>query len=730
MQRNSLTKTTIIEKFLPLAQLNQLAELESYNKHLYRPATYIHKWWARRLGSVFRTILLAAFLEEGEDLWNRYYQGANFKDKIVLDPFMGGGTTVVEALRLGCKVIGVDLNPVAWWTVRSAVQPVDLNALDQAFHELESTAGEAIKAYYKTACPLCHDRKEALFASSSNVDVLFTLWVKELPCVYCGGPVSLHRSYVITRRKRSAILLCPYCGSVFEEASEDGQSVLCPYCKARFDPSQGVVKGATFVCPHCGQRQKVLEAVSRLGSPPRHKMYAIAYTCPVHGQGFKAPDQGDLELYQRAEQEFERRRAQLLFPTQEIPQGEKTSDLLKHGYRYWYQLFNKRQLICLDRLLRAILNLKDSTVRELMLTLFSGTLEFNNMFCSYKGVQPMRPGAVRHIFSHHAFVHPYESLENNLWGVGNQSGTFSGLYKGRLRRGKRYCLAPYERRIENGRAKKVIIRGERIEGRFARSFAELVNTEKNVLLLCQNSERLDLPDRSVDAVITDPPYFDNVMYSELSDFFYVWLRLALQGSYPEFEPELTPKEEEIVKAQGRGKDSKSYLEGMTQVFRECHRVLKDDGLLIFTFHHKDDEAWAIALQALLDAGFYISATYPVRSEMKLSVHIHGQEAVEYDTIIVCRKRTREASSDWDSIEHEIRHTAGHLLEELVSLNGGASKMEAFVIVMGKCLEFYSKAYPDIRDGQVRISVREALRRVQTIVRDLAEKLGEGERRCR
>lgn len=717
-----MTRTPIIENFLPLAQLNQLAELESYNKALYRPATYIHKWWARRLGSVFRTILLSAFLEEGEELWAKYYQGADFKDKIVLDPFMGGGTTVVEALRLGCKVIGVDLNPVAWWIVRSAVQTVDLDALNRAFQELERTVGQSIKAYYKTTCPLCRDQKETLFETQCNTYILFTLWVKKLPCVHCESLVALHTSYVITRRKESAILRCPHCGSVFERSLES-EAVPCLHCKALFIPSQGVVRGATFTCPHCGLKQKVLEAVSKLGGPPGHAMYAIAYTCPVHGQGFKAPDREDLALYERAEQEFERRRAQLLFPTQEIPPGEKTSDLLKHGYRYWYQLFNKRQLICLDRLLRAILELEDPTVRELMLTLFSGTLEFNNMFCSYKGVQPVRPGAVRHIFSHHAFVHPYESLENNLWGVGNQSGTFSSLYKRRLQLGKTYCLAPYERPVENGKVKKVIIQGERIEGRFARDFSELVSTEKNVLLLCKNSERLDLPNHSVDAVITDPPYFDNIMYSELSDFFYVWLRLALKDRYPEFKPELTPKEEEIVKAPGRGKGSESYLEGMTRVFRECHRVLKDDGLLIFTFHHKDDEAWAIALQALLDAGFYISATYPVHSEMKLSVHILGQEAVTYDAIIVCRKRTKEAHSDWPSIEHRIRHTAKRMLEDLIILNGKATKMEALVIVMGKCLEFYSKAYPNVLDGQRKIPIREALKRVQGIVQELAEGLG-------
>lgn len=709
-----------IEKFFPVAQLNTLAELESYNKHLYRPATYIHKWWARRLGSVFRTIILGTFLADGEDIWDRYYRGANFQGKVVLDPFMGGGTTVIEALRLGCKVVGVDINPVAWWIVRSALQSVSLDTLDQAFEELNRTAGQTIREYYKTTCPLCLQRQEHLFEIPVAADVTFALWVKEIPCIDCKRMVPLHTSYLITHQKGYAVLICPYCGYVFE-VTLDGTESLCPSCRRSFDPFHGVVKGGTFVCPYCGRQQSVVTAASQLEGPAPYKMYAIAYACPVHGHRFKIPAHNDIQLYERAVQEFNNRQAELLFPKQAIPPGEKTNDLLKHGYQYWYQLFNKRQLICLDRLLRAILDLDDPIVKELMITLFSGALEFNNMFCSYKGIQPMRPGAVRHIFSHHAFVHPYESLENNVWGVGNQSGTFSNLYKTRLRRGKQYCHAPYERKIENGEVQKVKIEGEYIEGRFAQNFAELLSTEKNVLLICRNSERLNLPDRSVDAVITDPPYFDNVIYSELSDFFYVWLRLALKDQYPEFSPELTPKDEEIVKAQGRGKDSTSYFDGITRVFRECYRVLKDDGLLIFTFHHKDDEAWSIILKALLDAGFYISAAYPVHSEMRLSVHILGQESVEYDMIIVCRKRIQNASSDWSSIEHRIRYTASRMLKELVCPNGKASKMEAFVIVMGKCLEFYSKAYPSITDGQKMISVEEAIQRMKAIVQELVER---------
>jgi len=697
-----------IDTSFPLDKLNELARMESYNKHYYRPPNYIHKWWARRLGSVFRTIVLAAFLNKGQDIWEAYYRGADFSDKVVLDPFMGGGTTIIEALRLGCKVVGVDLNPVAWWTVKKAIEPVDLRALDNGFKEIERKVASKIKQLYKTSCPYC----------GRQVDILYVFWVKIAPCINCGHKVPLHTSSVITHYKDHSVVFCPACGYVFK-TGKTKENISCPKCGEKFVPLKGMARGASFSCPSCGQRQKTIEATRKKTKPLGQKMYALSYFCPVHGQGFKAPDDEDRKLYQDAVQRFKTQRESLLFPREKIPDGLKTGDLLNHNYKYWYELFNERQLLCLDMLLKAILELEDENVKEFMLTLFSGCLEFNNMLCSYKGTSRVRPGAVRHIFSHHAFVLPHEPLENNLWGVNNSSGSFSSLYYSRLRRGKEYCLAPLERVVKDNKVvKKVKIRGERIEGRLAANFAELRYGDKNALLLCQNSESLDLPEKSVDAVITDPPYFDNVQYSELADFFYVWLRLGLKDKYSAFERELSPKTDEIVKNLKRNKDSDSFLEGLTNVFKECHRVLKDNGALIFTFHHKESEAWSIVLKAVLDAGFYISATYPVRSEMPISVHIYNQEAIEYDAIIICHKRTAQAIAHWDELEDQIRSTAKETLMQLTKANGVISKMDTSVIVLGKCLEFYSKHYPNVvRDGRA-VSIKEAIQSMQQIINEL------------
>jgi len=359
-------------------------------------------------------------------------------------------------------------------------------------------------------------------------------------------------------------------------------------------------------------------------------------------------------------------------------------------------MFNERQLLCLSILLEAILGIPDRNVRELMLLAFSDALDANNMFCKYETAWHK----VSVFFGLHAY-HPIERpTENNVWGTEFGRGTFVKCFE-KVRQGKTYGQRPYER-IDGTR---YYARNERAEGILVEDFAALERTPRGALLRCRSSEDLSfLPDRSVDAVITDPPYFDNVQYSELADFFYVWLRLGLKADYPWFEPPYSERPEEIVQNERRGKSVDFFVERLGQVFAECHRVLKDDGLLVFTFHHNQTWAWEGVARLLLRAGFYVLATPIVRSEGRSGFH-SSVGNIRYDCILVCRKiqvaggRARVAESGtpppdqaaWSSLKASILADADRWIRRTLSSGLPVNPVDVFTVVMGKTVEFYTRA---------------------------------------
>src|SRR5262249_42529785 len=137
-----------IEKVFPFEELNRVAALESWRKEVHRPLSHVHKWWATRLGSVFRTILLGSLLDESEDTWQRFYRENDFRGSVVLDPFMGSGTTVVEALKLGCRAVGSDINPVSSFLVGEALREVKIKHLASAFEKLEGRVVPQLRPFY------------------------------------------------------------------------------------------------------------------------------------------------------------------------------------------------------------------------------------------------------------------------------------------------------------------------------------------------------------------------------------------------------------------------------------------------------------------------------------------------------------------------------------------------------------------------------------------------------
>src|SRR2546426_6387715 len=149
-KRTSLGRRLIESDEFPIEFVSQLAEMESWRKEVHRPIYHIHKWWAKRLGSVFRAILLGSGLPETEKLEEVFYRKHDFTDVTVFDPFMGSGTTIGEAHKLGFTALGRDINPVACESVRVALGPLHRDALLQALAQLSSGVGEKIRALYRT----------------------------------------------------------------------------------------------------------------------------------------------------------------------------------------------------------------------------------------------------------------------------------------------------------------------------------------------------------------------------------------------------------------------------------------------------------------------------------------------------------------------------------------------------------------------------------------------------
>lgn len=598
----------------PFEELSAIAEAESWRKEISRPPYHLHKWWAQRLGSVFRALLIASSVPPGEDLLRLFFSPVRLPGSVVFDPFMGSGTTVGEALKLGARTLGRDINPVAVSTVRAAFRLPSRDEAVAAYREIEAAVAPRLRPYYR-----------ARSATGEPVEALYYFWVKHLPCPHCDAPVDLFSSYVFARhayprRHPAARAVCPRCGAV-AETRFDANSVVCGSCSFAYDPQRGPVTGAFAACNACQRRWKIVEVVRRLGRPPTHRLYAKLVLAPDGTKTYLATDDDDLRLYRQAEAALATRHEP--FPGHAIAPGHNTNQAIRYGYTHWHQMFNARQLLGISLLAEAIGGLRDSRLRDVFFCLLSGTLEFNNLFTSYKGEGT---GAVRHLFSHHVLKPERTPLEANLWGTPKSSGSFSTLFRRRLLAAIDYCAEPFEVRPRNGRGSDKVF-----------GLSAPLQLGASAEVSCGDSAHTSLADKQVHLVLTDPPFFDNVHYSELADFFYVWQRHWRRRTGP--ETPCTTRSPAEVQHTGVAE----FGERLCGVWRECHRVLADDGLLVFTYHHSRPEGWQALLGSLLGAGFSVVQVHPVKAEMSVATPKHqSREPIDYDMVFVCRKRAVSA----------------------------------------------------------------------------------------
>ena len=852
-----------IEVGFPIVEINRLAQPE---RNSFKPIYQMHKWFARRASCVFRAILLGALKPAWKpdgtpvDLMEEFYRNhgddPETAGKVVLDPFMGGGTTVVEALRLGCRVIGIDLNPVAWFIVKTEIEPVDPAALQDAFERLAArpvawNGGAPLRGsllgLYRTKV-----------APDVEADVIYTFWVKHAVCTdpTCKREVPLFKDWLVAHKALSVryhrdvscpqckkrfdwevepasliadtammvnsprgsagegrphqvwtyapepekpkgrgrrnptlvsvhcphcdddvrvqvpwdrkkerkkvsltVLLCPACEAVWQwRGALPDEAVRCPACGHGYDPRTGnVPANGAFECS-CGNRDKIIESIRLLPQDRRLPVrpYAIqafleprdsvrerraveslfgefgeevaedaaqcAAQCaplpdslllPKNGKFFKRFSASDRADLQRAEGLWDRNRARLPYPKSRIPKGAETARLLEHHYNHWHDMFAPRQLLALATLLDGVMAEEDGKLREMLLCAFSSTLEANNLFTRARVSRKSAGGqTAAGLFARHDYQLKSTIAENNVFGMDRiAGGSFISEFR-LILDGLSYRKECWEfRHVEDGKREKVEV--DQLSDEYA-----AVTCRDSVEILHESNDSIQL-------LITDPPYVGNINYSELSDFFYVWIRLLLKDSYIWFTPELTPKAEEIIENSIRGKSRDDFYSGLCNVFEAIHQRLPGDGLLVFTFHHTDTEGtvWEGLLQSLCSAGFEIAAVYPIHAESESALTLRDKENVAYDLIHVCRKRRGSpADRSWAGVRQEVRRRAR---AELAAIEAGRygnqplPEPDVRLVCIGKCLELYSAHYGRVLDHEGNpLPLHKALQDIGAIVDQL------------
>jgi putative DNA methylase len=612
----------MIERHFSIPFVARLALAEKQIQQNYRPLIAVHKWFARRPGTLFRSLLLSELADR--PIHETYFKRHDFATKHVLDPFMGGGTTVVEANRLGCAVTAGDINPMAWWIVRQEILDLDLPSYADAALALREHLRKEIGHLYQTRCP----------KTGRMADVKYFLWVKTAVCGSCGERHDLfsHHLFAQDVRHTANVFACGHCQAIYESESRKNPGP-CPSCGQAPSLAHLAARNRSH-CLHCDNEIRYQD-----GSMLDHRLFAMEYHLEGHGgvggrkgRLFKAPDSEDLAKVEEARARLSTMSLSFV-PTDEIPMGDETERLHRWGYRHYRDLFNDRQLLGLELSCRWIAEVSDERIREALATNLSDLLRYQNMLCRYDAMALKSLD----VFSVHGFPVGLTPCESNLIGISGSRGAPVGSggwlnITEKFTKAKSYCSRPFEVRHEGAKKVEVPIVGEWI-GTYRNGSGPAERREVN--LICGDSTKL--PGKvSFDAVFTDPPYFGNVQYAELMDFCYVWLRKLIGSGHPEFANSTTRNSGELTGNVNMGRDLAHFTEGLSATFRRSTERLNKGAPLAFTYHHNKLDAYVPLAVAILDAGLVCSASLPCPAEMGASIHINGTKSSVIDTVFVSR----------------------------------------------------------------------------------------------
>ena len=778
-----MTDTRLIERWLPIAALGIESTRERTPMTPFPAPNRLHVWWARRPLVASRAAVLASLLPADADRerflhvigihgdpvtarnavdrarrmgvrvanpydysrafsyspdtddagWLKKEMGSRFSPEIkILDPTAGGGSIPFETTRLRLASVANDLNPVASLIMKATVEwPWVLSIKVQ--EEFQILAGQWRKRI--------EEELDAFFVQSGlpdRIDLTY-LWARTITCPYCDGLVPLSPNWRLAPGG-TGVRLMPHLG---DGQGSEGRVCTFDIVNSLTDQSPGTVARGDGTCPFpdCGRviDGDVIKEQAQAGQMGE-QLYAVVYKERVEVRtktgrirekwvrGYRAPrpdDDNGAEVRARLDEKLPEWEAFDLVPSERIPDGNKTTEPQRYGMNRWLDLFSPRQLLChgtsvevfremldADRAAGRLDEARKAAYGYLALSL-DKLRDYNSRMTRWHVNREVMAGTFdRHDFS---FKWSYAEMAPLVTGLG---------YDWAIKQTAK-CIAELVALV---RPDAPAGDSDLVDRANRTGDEDLSLASPPLTITCKPGDSLDhLGDASIDVVVMDPPYYDNVMYAELSDFFYVWLKRTAGHVFPElFRRQLTDKENEAVAnpAKFRGEKGaralagQDYRERMAAIFAECRRVLKPDGIMTLMFTHKATGAWDALTKGLIESGFAITASWPINTEAEGSLHIKDKAAANSTIFLVCRPRANEARDGadiyWEDVEPLVARAVRARVDTFRS--AGIGGVDLYLASFGPALEEFSRHWP-IKRGTPRERPAERRRRQQVLIEE-------------
>jgi len=623
----------------------------------------------------------------------------------VLDCFAGGGAIPLEALRLGCETYALEYNPVAVLILKAVLEYPQkyskklVEDVRKWGHWVYDEARKEIGRFYPEETT---STQKALSKGGGEKSILIGyIWARTIKCQNpsCGAEIPLMRQFWLARKENKKIAL----KMIVNKKNKKINFKIVQGKEIDFDPSQGTARRGTAICYVCGSGTKSISKLAREGKMGQRLIAVVLHN--KGGKWYRVANDKDKQIFSEAERYLGEKVKNWRWdfnpiPDEPTPEGkgpgaERAFSVRNYGLNRWGDLFNSRQKLALITFLERI---RESYKRILEETKDE---EYSKVIVTYLALAIDR------------LVDRGSTLSFWVTQHGKIAGTFG-----------RQTLPIVWDYVENnpiadtpwGWLTHVKWINEVIE------HCSRIPREYNETSL-GTATRLPHQNDYFDAVITDPPYYDNVPYSDLSDFFYVWLKRAIGELYPDlFSTPLTPKSQEIIVHTLRHGNSfdkaKRFFEDMiSQSFREINRVLKPKGIAVIVFAYKSTDAWETIINSLLKSGLVLTASWPIHTERKARLRARESAALASSVYMICRKRSGERTAYFNEIRDKIEE---RIKEKLTQFwEQGISGADFFVSAIGPAVEVFGKYSKVEKLSGEEVSVQDLLEYVRKVVSEFA-----------